>query len=540
MTVGLLQVDAPLRSVAAKHSYDRWRQSVLVVLCLLWFIPGITGRAPWKPIETSMVPAVAESAAHNTLLVPRLLGTPYLELPPIPAYVAAAAARIFAPPLLQYEAMRLGNILWLGLGLLLAGLSVGWLHGSRVGWRAVLLLAGSPGLLLHSRTVNPDLTLLALAACGLIGLLLQTTRPLAGRVVLGLTAALGLWVCGTIALWYVFLLVLLPVALRPAQFRWRAQAGVLAVLLLGLASLGLWLLVLAASDPTLPAQVGQQQLKTLSPVALAISLQQSISSAVWVLWPALPFAALAVVGMRSRQRFPPEMRASLLALAAGALAILGTGSSHDSDMFLLLPLTAAVAAVSVTGMTREIAKAMDWFAIIVIGGGLIGFFWLTWLLVQTSFAPALLAWLASHGISPPRPSWSAAAALLATLLWVGLMLRIGRSPERSVLNWMAGTTMGWWVFTLLWLPAVDAAKSYTAVATELGAALDGQPCVRAEQVNISVLAQLEYFSGHQLSAAAAECKLLLVPQHTIAGEVLWTGGRPGDRDNDRLQLVRVQ
>lgn len=537
MSIGLLQVDAPLRKFGAQASYDLGRQGVLLLLLVLWFVPGLTNRAPWKPVETSVVPAVVESQAANTLLVPQLLGQPYLELPPLPAGVAAGSATLFSPPLAAHEAMRLGNIFWLGLSLGLAGVLVGWFHGSRVGWRTVLLITGSPGLLLHARTVNPDLALLALGVCGMLGVWLNQTRPLAGHVLLSITAAVGLWACGTLALWYVLLLVVIPVILQPTNFSWHKHAGVLAVSMAGFASLGLWLVVLDNHNPALSQLVGEQQLAALAPVTLAVTLQQLIKSAAWVLWPALPFAALAVVSLRTKRDYPPHMRAGLLALGAGTLAILATGAANDTTVFLLLPIVATMAAISVSSLTKEIAKAMDWFAIIVIGGGLIGFFWFSWLLVQLDFAPGLVSWLAKQGITPPPPTWTALAAVLATLLWVGLMLRIGRSPERSVLNWMAGTTMGWWVFTLLWLPAVDTAKGYAAVGKELATAIAPLPCVHAQAVPQSVLAQLEYYTERNLRVA--DCAYVLVAQpRSVAGEILWQGSRSSAEPNEQLRLVK--
>lgn len=540
MSVGLLQIGVPVRPRDASRPFNFVRQAILVMLCLLWFVPGIVGRSPWKPVETTVVPAVMESMAAGDVLVPRLFGKPFLDLPPLYSAAASVAVHAFTPALEPHEAMRLPNFLWLALGLALAGCAVGWQHGSRIGWRTVLLVTGSPTLLLHARTVNPDVVLLAVGAGGIIGAHLLREQPLRGSVMLGLVAIFGVWACGTIALWYVGLLVLLPLW-QLHRFHWRNRAASLAVVLLGAVGLGLWLLLLHAAAPSLPGVVASQQLANLQPVLLVQGIQVLLSDGILVLWPALPFAALAVVRTRHQAHYPAEVSLAFLALCAGAVAFVCSGELRESRLFLLLPAVATMAAVNVGELSREIAKAMDWFAVVVIGGGLIGFFWVAWLLAVTGSSPMLLAWLADQGVRPPAVSWSVGAAVLATLLWIGLMLRIGRSPERTVLNWMAGTTMGWWVFTLLWLPVVDEAKGYAMVAARLQPNLPSVGCVQASGLNPTVRAQLEYYTGRHFAATGERCRLRLLPLASdLPGEVVWSGGRSSDREHELLALVRVE
>ena len=539
MSVGLLEVDAVVRSQTASRSYSSGRQLILTLLVILWLVPGLTNRDPWKPVETVTIPAVAESIEQGSILVPRLFGQPVIDLPPFVVAVAVAGVNIFGGYFEQYEAMRIANVIWLVLGLLLIGLAVGIEQGSRVGWRTVLLVTGSPALLLHSKTLNQDLALLLVSVAGFVGILKLAKRPLFGYSLLGFTALIGVWIAGLISLWYLVALLIGYQIMQKQIFSWRDQTGTIAVVLLGLVSLVTWLQLLVDVNPELPKTLGNEQLARLAPLSLIIAIQDLIADALWVLWPSLPFCAIAVMSVRKLKTSQPEIQLGLLGIVACSFAIIVAGRNQESSVFMLLPITAWIASISVTSVTKEIAKAMDWFAIIVIGGGLIGFFWITWILAQAGVGENFLAWLEASGIDRPKLSFNVVLAVLASLLWIGLMLRIGRSPERSVLNWMAGTTMGWWVFVLLWMPYVDQARSYKYVAQEFDQYLVDIDCVKVVGIEQTVAAQLEYFTQFKLFQDKKNCPFTLTyASSNEAGEIIWEGRRAQDNRAQGFVLLR--
>ena len=73
-----------------------------------------------------------------------------------------------------------------------------------------------------------------------------------------------------------------------------------------------------------------------------------------------------------------------------------------------------------------------------------------------------------------------ACRLFLTLLWLALVRPARRSNRRAVLNWAAGMTLLWALYSTIWLPYLDSRRSYRAVAESLRARaaarrLRGQP-----------------------------------------------------------------
>ncbi|MBF2735116.1 MAG: hypothetical protein ISN26_03390 [Betaproteobacteria bacterium AqS2] len=532
---------APVRPAGARAAYAPSRQLLLVLLCLLWFFPGVVGRGLWKPTETLMVPLAAESFAAGWNPVPALRGVPQLAEAPLYLYLAERGGAAFDFVLAPHEGMRLTNLLWLVLGLLLVGWHSGRDDGSRAGWRAVLLTLGSFSLLLSARSVNPDLALLPLGAAALAGLRLTAEgQGRAGGLLLGAAGALGVWTVGAAALWYVALLAALPLAAPRAFPGWR-HAHVLP-LALTLLAWSLWWAVLAGRG--LAGAYQGQLLAALHPLALIAGLQDVLLAALWAAWPALPFAVAAFLRWRHRGGSDPTLTLGLLGLAAGGGALALAGHGRETGVFLLLPAAALMAAPYLRGQSRGMARMLDWFAILVIGGGMIGLFWLSWLAQRLDAPAGIVAWLAGLGLADGDPSVPAVAlAAVASCAWFALMLRIGRSSERATLNWMAGLTMAWLVFGALWMQPLDRAKSYETVAEQLRAAAGAEPgCLRAEGVGLENAALLAHLTGLDVRPeAGASCPWLLASPAAAAGrEAAWRGRRPGDGPAEGFVLLPAE
>ena len=528
MSVGLLQVDVPA-SLARTRLLTPARQLFLACLCVVWFIPGIMGRGLWKPVETDLVPIINESMITQWSWIPTRLGDPELAIHPLYITVAAAAGRQLAPSLELPEAMRWSNLLWLVGGFFLTGYAV-WHHGSRVVWRTVLLMMGSLGLLLHARTVNPDVTLIAIGAAGIIGVYQVQRNRLIGGLILGLTGSIGFLCVGPLAVWYILFLLLLPLALR--RYRLLSplnSASVIAVMITAVAVVG-WLWLLDMYEAGLALSYLQEQLAALAPVVIVQTTQDFLLTASWFTWPALPFAAMAYVRWHHQPDGKDDIPIGLLSLVAGSLAYICAGDRGDSSAILLLPAAAIMAAVSMTGLSKEVAKMLDRFAVLVIGFGIIGFLWFTWIAAQLGSPADVIAWLGQWGVEPEPPGSYVLLALLATVVWIALMLRIGRSTERAVLNWVVGVTMGWLVFVLLWLPAVDRVKSYTSLATSLAEHVgDKDACITYADISDNLAAQLAFLSQLRFVAQGSgdNCTWLFERQTPNGNRpAAWTGNRP--------------
>ena len=519
------------------------RQALLLVLCVVWFIPGLTGRSLWKPTETTLVPAAYESFADGASLVVTNLGEPLVGLPPGYLYLASKFGESLEAFLPYHEGMRVSNIVWLLAALALGGLFVGRRHGSRVGWRMVLLVLSSLGLLLHARTVNPDVALLFLGVAGVLGLSTLRDNEMAGGLALGLAGALSIWCVGPVAAWYMLALLLLPMGKIRKGLPGPRRPGVILALVLTALGLGSWLLSLNRVSPSLASALIEHMSSDLSLASMASSAQKVILSTAWVTWPALPFAAMSYVKWRYGSREDREVPEGLIALVAGFLALVLTGSDRDSVAILLIPAAAYMSVIGMQDLSKEVAKIHDKFAFVVIGGGMIGFFWLSWIAVKTGHPSGMVEWLRALGIEEGASGFPILFAILASLAWIGLMLRIGRSSERAMVNWVAGITVSWLLFTLLWMPEVDRIKGYGSLADGLREALPSDyGCVEYTNVDRNLAAQLAYLSGLKLVGRdeGEPCGWLLASSSEVRDEAAaWSGKRVGDLPSQGLSLYKV-
>jgi aspartate aminotransferase-like enzyme len=156
---------------------------------------------------------------------------------------------------------------------------------------------------------------------------------------------------------------------------------------------------------------------------------------------------------------------------------------------------------------------------------------------------ALLAKLGMTGVGELRP-WALALGLFVTLIWVGFLARVGRSPLRPILVWTASLTFIWVLLMALFQAPLDRRLSYVSVGEALAARVPPAACIQTHQVRSTQRLLLAYHSGRQLLVPAdAGCDWLLLetrrnePEPYIPDGWLkrWEGARPGDR-SDRFHL----
>lgn len=542
MGAGLLELHIrPPGPRAAATRHDPLRQVLLVALCLVWFVPGLVGRSLWNPTETMLVPAAVESFAYGFSPAISSLGEYLPGVAPLYLYLSHFAGIVLEPAFEFHEGMRIFNLFWLVYALALGGVALGQRYGSRVGWRFVLLVMSSLGLLLHARTVNSDVVLLLLGIAGVLGVAWMRSSRLAGGVVLGLVGATFFWCVGMVAIWYVLALSLMSRVMSRGRSPRAWLAGVLATAALSAFGVLAWLVALMEADPALPSAYLAHVVSGLAPVGVLASVQNMILSAAWVTWPALPFATMSYIRWRHGSRQNKEIPDGLLGLGAGFLALVLTGSDRDSAAILLLPAAAYMAVVGMQSLSREVAKIHDWFAIVVIGGGMIGFFWLSWVAVQVGWPAGMVEWLGDLGVKEGARGLPVFFAVVVSLAWVALMLRIGRSSERAVTNWTVGITMSWLLFTLLWMPEVDRAKGYVGIADGIKEVLPADyGCVGyTANVDGELVAQLAYLTNLRFAGGerGGRCPWLLAyADENQRGAVAWTGKRAGDDPSETLSL----
>jgi 4-amino-4-deoxy-L-arabinose transferase-like glycosyltransferase len=550
----------------------------LVALCTLYLLAGLTGHDPWKNDDAVHFGVVYGFIDGGNWLVPRLVGIPILDTPPLYYWIAALCVKLLGWLLPLHDAARLASGLFgaLFLGLLAyAGKLMQQLEyadrkqdkpaGGETGRAAILIAIGCLGLLVPIHDTQPLVALLAASAAVYAGLLLLPQRALPGGMLAGLGIGLGFLASGLLAL-----ITLLPVLLiLPLNRHWRSASSLRGFVVTFAVALPLclaWPLLLAWQAPDMldlwwATALAGVHYQSHWPGALA-NFAELLA---WFTWPALPLAVWALWRNRHRLSQPGILLPLTGTLTALLLLVLFSEPRPLQALPLLVPLI-LLAANSAGLLQRGAANAFDWFGMMTfsIVAGLI------WLggIAMTSGIPAQIA----RNFAKLEPGFVAhfsvpayVCAALLTLAWCGLIIAGPRSPWRSATNWAAGMTLSWALLIALWLPWIDYGKSYRAVAVSLKQAIaensrqhggksantgkkSESSCIAGLRLGNAQRVSLQYFAGivtrRTNSPSSTTCSLLLMqtsPGNTTvpAGWTkVWEGHRPGDR-SEILRLYNL-
>ncbi len=537
--------------------YRALKEFGLVVLCAAWVLLGTFGHDPWKLEDAAAFGIAYEMVQRGDAVVPYLAGEPFVDRPPL-VYAAAAATTIaFSPWLSMPDAARLAAALMLALTMVLIAAAAMELHGREFRWMAVLLFIGSVGLWDRAHQLSPELGLSLGIAAALYGFALALRRPVGGAVALGIGLAIAFLSRGLLGpVW----LALTAIALPAASSNWRTPRYALTVavaLAIALPLACAWPLALAARAPEhLHAWWAMQSpADYFAPLARApgdpLFLVKNLP---WFAWPALPLVLWTLWtrgrGFNGGLANPGVQLPGILALVMAVLTVLMAEPRAIVLMPMLIPLS-LLGALEIDTLRRGFSGALDWFGILTFG-----------------LVSALVWWLwfdtQAHGMSPavarlfrdteagyqPAFRWGAfAVSVLLTLLWLLLVRPARRSNRRAVLNWAAGMTLLWALFTTIWLPYLDSRRSYRTVAESVRAHVPREGCVASRNLGEAQRALFHYFA--QLTTVREErspidrCDALLVQygRHDAADtppapwEPVWEGRRRGD-DTERYVLYR--
>jgi len=522
---------------------ERTKTRLLLLLCVLWVCFGLIGHDPWKPDELQTVSVIKHFHAGADWTAAAMGGEPFLKKPPLYYLSAAAFAQMFSPALPLHDAARLATGLWMALTLLFVGLTGRELWGLGCGRQAALIFMSSIGLVFSAHTLNPDVAGLSGYAMVFYGLALAPRKPWRAGLILGTGIGIGFLAQGLLPLeTAIAAALLLPVLFT----QWR-RASYLAMLATGILSalpwIAPWLLSLHQSSPDLlQSWIAAQNSDERSFWYFAKALS-------WYAWPALPLAAWTLWKTRPDH---PSVQLPLLFLLI-LFVILGTGASSRDIHALpfLLPL-ALLAVPAVDSLRRGAASALDWFGVMLFGS--FGFLiWLGWFAMMTG-APERLA-QRMHKLSAAYiPQFSLTAFLLAlalTLVWGAVVFKTNKRSNRSaVTDWAVGMTLVWGLVMTLWLPWLDAAKSYAGTFESMRRALPaGYACITSRNLGESQRAAIDYHANLRVQRFEAEqylgCDLYLIQDERGKDKIdpgpnwrlIWEGKRPSDR-RESFRLFR--
>ena len=535
-----------------------WKQFGLVFLCGAWVLLGLFGRDPWKTEDAVNFGVAWEMAQRQDYLVPHVAQEPALQVAPLVPWLATATLSWLSPPLDPPDAGRVAVGVLLVLLLAFTGMAARELSGRSMRWVPILIVVGTVGLFERAHQLSAEIGLTAAVALALLGVALSLRRPVAGGAVLGAAAGAAFLSSGFVGLaWTLVPALLLPAA--GASWRTRAYAATLAVAgVVALPLVAAWPWALHARAPALyDAWVAAERLSDWVPFlpgSAHINPGWLARNLLWVAWPALPLIAW-MLWIRGRGFNGGLREPGIVVPAAYAATLLvSLALMPDPSLIQTMPLAAPLALLAaheVDSLKRGHSAALDWFGILTFGLAAI-VLWAFWIDAYVHGMSPRVAMLlrdseTGHGVSFNLRAILAALAL--TLLWIVLVRPARRSNRRAILNWAAGMTLIWGLIATIWMPYVNARRTYEPVAQGIAHAAPPGSCIERRDVGIAQRAAFYYFSGivtvPDASPRAADCAALLVQYGRLADgppplpghAVAWQGGRRGD-DNERFVLYR--
>lgn len=583
----------PVRLPAsATSALPRWG---LWALGLLYILPGLFGRDPWKNEDASSF-GIMWTMAHgsfNTWLAPQIAGLPMPGESPLTYWIGAICIKLFGGLLGDPLAARLSTIIFFLIG----SLSV-WYATYLLGRRSEaqplrLAFGGQPEPRDFGRTLADGAFLIYL---GCLGLLLHSHETTAKSLQMSLVAY---------AIYLAVRLFDAPVtgsSTQPSNTSNPNSSALRSAALLG-AALGLLTLTRGWGVPVaiLTGLIGFTLLRQKSiaihllcvtlPVAIAISgawfiagyyilpegnnytfwqeqnLQQFgwpslhafayyFKYGIWFAWPAWPFAGWAVYAWR-QQRKALHIALPLAFFISLSVMMLLMPHPDEGVLLPLLPALVILAAFGLPTMKRGAINAVDWFSVMTLST-CAAFIWIGWIAKETGW-PAQIAknaYKLAPGFKPGFNLTAVVIAALGSICWILLVnWRLSRRPAvlwRAVVLSSGGVVLCWLLLMTLWLPWINYGKSYAGVAEQINTHLPTvKQCVDTN-VGPAQRASFAYFGSVPFSALSQErCDFLLYQDNnktksddaaikrSFGGrwKLLWTGRRPSDRD-ERFRLYQ--
>ncbi|MDD2914415.1 MAG: glycosyltransferase family 39 protein [Gallionella sp.] len=534
------------------HPITPAKATLLGLLCLIWLSTGLVGHDPWKPDEATSFGLIYSILQSGDWLVPTLAGEPFMDKPPLYYWTAALFAKLLTPLLPPHDGARLASGFYTALTMLFIGLTGRKLYGENRGWAAAIILIGCLGMLVRAHQMITDLTLLAGCAMMLYGFAQSQERVMRAGIWIGTGMGIGFMSKGFIApVLFVFIALSLPALFQ--NWRQRNYWHSLGVAVLcALPWLGVWPLLLYQHSPRLFTDwVWTHNVGNWLDYAKNLPGKESfyyLKNLPWLAWPAFPLAVWAVWQSRKRMAQRDDLQLPLVCFAVMLVTL--SFVPNIKEVFalpMLLPLV-LLAASSLSMLKRGAANALDWFGLMTFALLAIMMWW-GWAGLLLDNHAKITIWLKDYqpGFEPEFQTMPFAAAIIATVLWLVLVWRVGRSMRRAVVNWLAGITLIWILAMTLWLPWLDSGKSYRNMVSSLKHAMPQQyRCVGYDYLGEGQRAMLDYFGNiFARHDPKHRCDLRLIQGERLSKplldatrwEKIWEGSRRGDK-SEHYRLYR--
>ncbi|MFZ6848076.1 ArnT family glycosyltransferase [Undibacterium sp. RuRC25W] len=561
---------------AATIALPRWG---IFALCLLYILPGLIGRDPWKGDDATSF-GVMWTMAHGTIsdwLWPHIVGMPMPDKGPLAYWLGAICIKLFGGIIGEPMAARLSTGIFFVIGsvsvwnatyllgrrseaqplkLAFGGQPEPQDFGRTLADGALLIYLGCLGLLVRSHETSVETLQISLVAfCLYLCVRLLDTPKLGLVIQLGLSMSMLTltrgWVVPLSLIICLSLLCLYRQHTRPIKF-------IVAALPIALILPALWLTAICIVAPydssPYPAWMSWNYRQINWPSIATISYFFKYS--IWFAWPAWPFAGWAIYAWRRQEKALHISLPSTFFLCFVVLSFLNP-ASEESLLLPILPPLAILAAFGLPTMKRSAINAVDWFAVLVLTG-IAGFIWLGWIAEQTGWPEKMSAKILhlAPGFVPSFHPFVFAIALATTIAWFLLVYwRISRQPSvlwRAVVLSSGGVILCWMLLLSLWMPWINQRITYATLSVEVAHQLPAKDyCVEA-YIGASQRASMAYFGGvHFAGFSDHDCDFLMLQHNRKQSEEpqlpsqyqleqwerIWNGHRAYDKD-EMLTLYR--
>ncbi|GAA4026212.1 glycosyltransferase [Actimicrobium antarcticum] len=555
----------------------------LFALCILYILPGLIGRDPWKTDDAAGF-GIMWTMAHGSIadwLWPNIVGLAMPDKGPLAFWMGALCIKLFGWLVGDAMAARLATIGFFLLGSLSIWYTTYLLgrrsetqplklafggqpepndYGRTLADGALLIYLGCLGLLLHSHETSAEALQVSLVAMTLYAAVRLSDLPSA-RTALACGATLGLlaltrgWV---LPLGILLGMTLLATLLQRAVLRWLLMLS----LPTALALTASWPLLANVMQPYGGSPTSAWMDWNLEQIALPTltGLKYFFRYGIWFAWPAWPFAGWAVYAWR-KQYSALHIALPLMFFVVVVLVALISPNHVEGILLPMLPPLAILAAFGLPTMKRGAINAVDWFAVMTLSTSA-AFIWIGWIAKQTGW-PAQLARNAfklAPGFKPEFNGLAFIAAALATAAWVAVVhWRLSRRPSvlwRAVVLSTAGVILCWLLLMTLWLPWINYGKSYAGVAQQIALKLPGSTECVDSNVGPTQRASFAYFGDVRFAPFnGGNCDYVLLQDSNRSSDstdalapfgegvrwtMLWEGRRPSDRDERFRLFQRVE
>lgn len=520
-------MNRPTPAIVTQQAARPLPRLVLLLMGLIYVLPGLLGRQPWRHAELASFGAMLDMAQHQHWWHPQVLGQtaeikawlPYwlgaLSIQALPFLPADLAARLpFG--LLLVLTLACTWYATLHLARLPAAQPVSFAFGGEarptdyaraLADAALLALVASLGLALLSHESTPDM-----AQLGCCALLLYGCARLASPHAERRWFSALVWWLGTVGLalsgapW-------LGLVLGLGWLAWMASSGTVR----RFGSERWWVWALCVTGTLLAAALAWQlELPRRAEVWTQIDQWLHYPSwrnfgqlLLWFTWPA-GWLALWTLWRWRKQLVSAHILLPLWFVLAGM------GSSwllqaNDRALLVALPALACLASFALPTLTRSVTALLDWFALLFFSACAV-LIWVYWLAMQTGIPakPAANVARIAPGFESSFSPWLLALALAGTLVWLYLLRwRIGRHKPalwKSLVLSAAGSTFCWLLLMTLWLPLLNYGMGLEPIARRIARVVPPGSCVLVHGLDQAQIAALQYHGGLELQRAGARPK----------------------------------